>query len=133
VLHVEGDAWLGVVDEATWWMGKLGGPQREIDLSNPIGLLPCLERPYSVVAADLEAKADELSGAGFSLPDGLSLAAIPRTAAAGQQTYWAELALAWLADMPPSEDSLGVLRTLEDADWATQAIRHQARRIRRGG
>lgn len=133
VLHVAGDTWLGVVGGSAWWIGKLEGPQREIVLSNPIGLLPCLERPYTVVAADLEAKADELRTAGFRLPGGLSLAAIPGTAAASHQTYWAELALTWLADMPSSADCLRVLRTLEDADWATQAIRHQARRLRRGG
>lgn len=133
VLRVDHDAWLGLLGN-TLFVGNLEGPQREIDPNEPTGLLPCLERPYSVVMAEIRDRESELSLSPGVLTRQVPLALIPQAAVSAQSNYWADLALAWLAEMPGSESvvsALEVLEVLEGASWAAQSVRHRARRIRR--
>lgn len=130
LLHLGDDAWLGMLGTQVF-VGDLHGPKREVDPDEPIGLLPCLERPYSVIVEELREREAELSQSLGSLIGRVPLAAIPHAAVESKSNYWADLALGWLAEMPSSEVDVAALETLENADWAAQGVRQRARRLRR--
>lgn len=130
ILHLGQESWLGMLGAALY-VGDLHRPKREVDPHEPVGLLPCLERPYSVIVAELSDRETDMSRSPGSLTAQVPLVAIPHAAVESKSNYWAELALAWLGDMPSSEVVIATLESLENADWAAQGIRHRARRIRR--
>lgn len=121
LLSLGPDTWVGVVDEDRLYVGSFERPIRRVDVRNPTGLLPLLERPYTVVRADL----DEVGG------DLIPVDAVPAAAVAARDSGWVRLALSWLADMPPSEPNRRLLVDIEEAPWAEQDVRHGARRVRR--
>jgi hypothetical protein len=130
ILHLSHDAWLGLLGK-TPFVGDLEGPKRQVDPDEPTGLLPCLERPYAVVVAELHDRESELSLSPGSLTRHVPLDAIPHAALVSRSNYWADLALAWLDEMPRTHSTMSTLENLGNADWAAQAVRHRARRIRR--
>jgi hypothetical protein len=130
LLELGHGAWLGLLS-GTLFVGVAEGPQREVDLSEPIGLLPVLERTYSVVVGELQDREIELSMPSGSLTSSVPLVAIPIAAAQSKNNYWADLALSWLDEMPRSDQVIQALDALENAAWAGQSVRHRARRIRR--
>jgi hypothetical protein len=128
ILHLGGDAWLGLVGE-TLFVGDYETPKREVDRGNPIGLLPCLERPYDVVVAELHAREAELSvGQGY-LTDLVPLEAVPAAAVDSQMDYWVQLALDWLGNMPDEHVRKELLELIERESWPTQQARHRARSL----
>jgi len=132
LLHLGGDAWLGLAGGALS-VGDENGPRREVDPANPTGLLPCLERPHDVVLLELRDREVELSMAPGSLSALVPLRAIPRAAVSSQIDYWVELALDWIEGMPPAEVDTDLLELLEHESWPTQRVRHRAGRLRRRG
>jgi hypothetical protein len=130
LLSLGGDAWAGLVDRSRLHVGDAAGPQREVDTTLPIGLLPCLERPYSVVLAELKDREIELGLANGSLVNLIPLRTIPDAAIETKNDYWAELALDWLEAMPQTESTRHQLMLLEESNWASQHVRHRARRIK---
>lgn len=130
LLHLGGDAWLGLAQE-TLYVGDENGPRREVDPGNPTGLLPCLERPYDVVLLELQEREVELSMTQGSLRTLVPLHAIPRAAVTSQIDYWVDLALDWIEHMPWAEVDTELLDLLEHESWPTQQARHRARRLRR--
>lgn len=130
VLHLAHEAWLGLFN-GELFVGVADGPQREIDPAEPTSLLPCLERPYSSVVAELREREHELSLPSGSLTARIPLTRIPLAAAQSKSNYWARLALAWLDEVPVSCDVVRALTAFEGASWASQDVQHKARRIRR--
>jgi hypothetical protein len=130
ILHLGHEAWLGLLRDDLF-VGDLEGPKRQVDSAEPTGLLPCLERPFSVVLAEIRDREAELLWPPGSLIARVPLAVIPHAAVASKSNYWADLALAWLGEMPDSVVDSSALERLEKADWASQSIRHRARRMRR--
>jgi hypothetical protein len=121
ILSIGRDTWAGVIDGGRLCVGTFDHPIRHVDARYPIDLLPLLERPYAAVHAEL----DEMGEDRIPVDD------LPAAAVASQDNQWAELALSWLAEMPPSEAGQRLLIDLEEASWTTQNVRHGARRIRR--
>lgn len=130
ILRLGQHSWLGLVGDVLY-IGDETRPKRQLDLEIPIGLLPCLERPYEEVRAELGACERELSMLSGPLLSAVPLAAIPRTAVATQMDYWTSLSVPWLASLPASEVDDNVIIAIEEASWAGQASRHAARRLRR--
>jgi hypothetical protein len=130
ILHLGGDTWLGLVGEALF-VGDHENPKREVDRAAPTGLLPCLERPYDVVVAELRTRAGELSLDEGTLIDMVPLDSVPVEAVDSRMDYWIQLALDWLGSMPPDESSEGLLELLSSEAWPTQRARHRARGLLR--
>lgn len=130
LLHLGDGSWLGLVAGRVA-VGDGVGPKREIDPAHGVGLLPLLERPYSVVILELEERETELALAPRALAELLSLDDIPRTAVACRSDYWVDRALDWLESMPPENVDAALLDEIERATWATQRTRHRARRVAR--
>ena len=121
ILNIDSDTWAGVIDGDRLCVGTFDHPIRHVDARYLTDLLPLLQRPYSAVHAEL----DEMEEDRIPVDD------LPAAAVASQANQWAELALSWLAEMPPSEANRRLLVDLEDASWTTQDVRHGAHRIRR--
>ncbi len=130
-LHLGHDAWVGLLGDDVF-VGDVDGPVRDVDPGEPTGLLPCLERPYSVIVAELQEREVELSLRPGTLIGRMPFAGIPHAAVAARSDYWAGLAFDWLDAMPRSERVSSTLERLENAGWASQSVRHRARRLRRG-
>jgi len=130
ILKLGQHSWLGLVGDVLY-IGDDTRPKRQLDLENPIGLLPCLERPYEEVRAELEARELELSMVPGTLLSTVPLATIPATAVATQMNYWTSLSVPWLASLPASDVDDNVIMAIEEAPWASQASRHGVRRLRR--
>jgi hypothetical protein len=113
------------------FVGDHDGPKRQVDVGNPTGLLPCLERPYAEVLHQLEARETELTLAPGSLSGIIPLNRIPYAAVASKLDYWVQLGLNWIEVMPPSEVEIELFDTLEHESWPTQQARHRARALRR--
>ena len=130
LLRLGDESWLGIV-AGRLTVGDATGPKRAVDPAHPIGLLPLLERPYSVVALELKERETALALAPGAVTGLLSLDDIPRTAVECRSGYWVDLALEWLESMPPEDVDGALLDTVEQATWATQRARHRARRLAR--
>lgn len=128
ILQLGEDVWLGIARESLF-LGDYQGPKREVDLNNPIGLLPCLERPYGFIVADLLTKEAELQMQRGQLLDFVPLGAIPAAAVASRMDYWIQLALNWLAEIPVLPHANDVLNAISNETWATQPARHRAKRL----
>ncbi len=123
VVDLDGDLWIGLVDDSQVYVGSFERPIRRVDPRRPTALLPLLERPYDAVVAEIEGAGD--------VAGHVPLIAIPAAAVASENDEWARLALSWLADMPPSPDIRQLLVELEEASWTADETRHGARRVRR--
>lgn len=128
ILRMEKNVWLGLSGEKLA-VGDRLGPKREVDSTNPIGLLPCLERSYGEVLADLRAREIELEMAQGEIFNLVPLDAIPSTAVASKIDYWIQLALNWLDQMPDSSAVRELLRVIYNESSATQRARHRAKRM----
>jgi hypothetical protein len=129
LLRIDDHSWLGLVD-AVLFVGDLDGPKRQIDPDLPIGLLPCLERPYSAVLLEIEERESALSLARGSLGEVIPLRRIPHAAMSSKVDYWVQLALDWVETMPKSEVDVEILELLEHGSWPTQRARHRAKKLR---
>lgn len=132
VLPFDDGAWVGLVGDELF-VGDYESPKRRIDPEDPIGLLPCLEKPRRVVQDELRAREVELRVVEGSVSSKVPLDAIPAAAVASEMDYWVELALDWLAQRPGDVATERLLNAIEHADWATQRARHRARKLRRQG
>jgi hypothetical protein len=130
ILHLGGDAWLGLVGEVLF-VGDHDSPKREVDRVAPTGLLPCLERPYDVVVAELREREEELALNRGTLIDLVPLDSVLAAAVDSQMDYWIQLALDWLGSMPRAESSEGLLGSISSEAWPTQRARHRARMLLR--
>jgi hypothetical protein len=124
------DHWAGFLADELW-TGDRQQAKRRVEAATPTGLLPLLERPRAMVEADIA----EWERAG-SRPPGfltrrLPLESLILHALTSTQDYWAGLALAWAAEVPPTPRVIEALGDLEKAPWASQAVRHGGRRVRR--
>ncbi len=131
ILHLGGESWLGLVGDDLF-VGDETTPKRLLEPEVPTGLLPCLERPYEDVRADLDEREDELSLPRGSLTEMVPLTAIPAAAITSRIDYWVELALDWIVVLPTGGVDDGSLLAIEQAPWASQRAKHRARSIRRG-
>lgn len=127
-MSLGGETWLGLSNE-TFYVGDQSDPKREMDPANPIGLLPCLDRPRDAVLAEITERELYLSLPSGSLAERVPLGAIPQAAIATRIAYWVQLALDWLSDMPTADVDSSLLEEPIHATWATQRARHRARRL----
>ena len=123
---------MGLLGAGELYVGSEESAERRVEADSPTGLLPLLERPYAVVAAEIQAWDAQHELSQGSLAQRLPLEAVVRHASASASEYWAGLALDWIVAMPPVVDIGEALAALEVAAWAPQKLRHRARRIRRG-
>jgi hypothetical protein len=128
ILRLSDGVWLGLSAGALY-VGDERQPKREVDSKNPIGLLPCLEKPYLSLQIELEHQEEMLSLPKGTFAEQIPLAAIPRAAVATRLDYWIQLALDWLARMPVAAIDQELLSSLSSAEWATQRARHRARSL----
>jgi hypothetical protein len=124
------DHWAGFLADELW-TGDRQQAKRRVEAATPTGLLPLLERPRAMVEADIA----EWERAG-SRPPGfltrrLPLESLILHALTSTQDYWAGLALAWAAEVPPTPGPSRRSVTWRKAPWASHAVRHGARRVRR--
>lgn len=131
ILHLGGESWLGMDSHQELHIGDLAGPRRPLDPAQPVGLLPCLERPLSVVIAELKMREDELGLPTGTLQLLVPWRILPSVAVASQSPYWVDLAVSWFSDMAAEDRDVEVLKALETAEWAPQRVRHRARRLAR--
>lgn len=135
LLQLPGGSWAGLGGEEyeRIWVGSDKEARRELDLAKPVGLLPLLEQPFSVVQAEL----DELSGRGFerfSYQLRECLEAVPDVAISMESPYWTERAIEWLDARSSQTSSANQLESIATSSWASQAVRHKALRLlRRSG
>ena len=129
ILQVSSEVWLGALGDELF-VGAYEGPKRRVDTARPTGLLPCLERPRSVVLAELRAREVELDVGEGALAGLVPLDSIPAEAVRSELDYWVQLALDWLADAPEDRTREVLLATIERAPWATQRARHRAMTLR---
>ena len=111
------------------FVGDAAGPKREVDPGNPVGLLPCLERPRATVLAELVDRERDLSLPSGFLAERVPLDVVPAAAVSTRLDYWVQLALDWLSDAPATDLDRGLLAGLADATWATRRARHRARKL----
>lgn len=129
ILEIGQGSWLGMSGQGDLWVGSFDRPTRQVDVMNPVGLLPLLERPYSVVQSEIaEARA---SGNLDPTLMARTLAApiLVKTAMRSGSDYWASRALLWASDMDQPDVLLPDVRDVLNAPWASQATRHKARRL----
>jgi len=129
ILAISPDVWLGLRDDSLA-LGDRIAPKRDVDITNPVGLLPCLERPYRDVVTDLAAREAELGLRPGELLSRVPLGALPRLAVDVRMDHWARRALEWLPDMASKEEAERLLALVVGADWASQHTRHVAKRMR---
>jgi hypothetical protein len=129
ILHLGGDAWLGLV-RGVPFIGDYEVARRRVDLERPTGLLPCLERPRAVVISELRSRELELGLGGGTLETLVPLDAILAEAVASEMDYWVHLALGWLSETPGNSRYDALLAAVESAPWATQQSRHRAAKLR---
>jgi hypothetical protein len=132
ILQLSSDAWLGAVGDELF-VGGYEAPRRRVDPARPTGLLPCLERPRSVVVAELRAREVELDLGEGALTELVPLGVIPVEAVVSELDYWVQLALDWLAETPDDSARRVLLASIEGASWATQRARHRAMKLRKAG
>lgn len=97
VLQVSSTAWLGIYENTpnTIWLGSFTSAKREVDQTDPIGLLPILERPYHVIEAEIDALDTASDRNLVSLISNLLPDLLIRTAVTTKSDYWVGLSLAW--------------------------------------
>ena len=132
LLQMPGGTWVGFIhiDGEQVWVGSYEIPKRPLDLNQPIGLLPLLEQPLSVVAAELE----ELNERGYTIFSSVLTSSLPRIVDAAvtmQSRYWAERALDWMEALGPRDVTYAELEQVIDARWASQHIRHKALQLKK--
>jgi hypothetical protein len=130
VLHLGGTSWLGLVDDDIF-VGDESSAKRRVGPDELVGLLPCLERPYAAVEAELREREQELSLPSGFLATRLRLTSIPAAAVDSRMAYWVDLALDWLEAFPEQSVDADLPVTIEQATWASQRARHRARSLRR--
>lgn len=129
ILAIGPDAWLGLHDDSLA-LGDRIAPKRDVDVTNPVGLLPCLERPYRDVVDDLTVREAELGLRPGELLGRVPLGALPRLAVDIRMDHWALRAVEWLPEITSREETERLLALIVDAEWASQHTRHVASRIR---
>lgn len=133
VLQISSDAWLGFKgqDRSSLWIGDFRQERREVQPANPTGLLSLLERPYSVILAEIEFAESNAAPNSLSILSRLIPHAVVAAALRSKSDYWVSLALAWLDDVGATESLRNQVASIEGARWASQSTRHAARRLRR--
>jgi hypothetical protein len=121
---------LGITDEGTWVVSGHEGLVVDAAWSHYWVLLPLLEHPFEdaarSVAAGLEA-AGVQPGAEQAFP----WEKVIECALEGPLDYWARLALDWIPAVGLTPALAQALRSLEQARWASQQVRHRARSLLR--
>lgn len=130
-LHLGAEQWVGLVNSGEVFIGDREQARRRVDAAAPTGLLPLLERPFDLVAAEIEEwESGQRRSHGF-LARRLPLESLVLHALTSGSDYWAGLALRWVVAMPHVAGIVDALASLETATWAPQQLRHQARKTRR--
>lgn len=127
LIEVGAGGWIGVTRDGAWMVGAAG---RCVALRTGVPLLPLLEESVEAVDARLR---NALTGAGLppEVADGFPWSLAVEAGLGGGSSYWAERALAWLDAIPPTASTATLLRSVAEATWATQSVRHRARRTLR--
>lgn len=126
-LRVSPSVWLGSQGDALF-IGDVRSPRREVDLANPIGLLPLLERSFDKARSELRARAGELGLPADELLSRVPLCAVPRVAIESQMDYWVGRALRWLRQPEFTGVARPLLEVVVGSSWASQATRQEALR-----
>lgn len=131
LLQLPGGSWIGTFEHDTEqvWVGTHESAQRQLDVERPIGLLPLLEQPLSVVVGEIE-ELEERDHLEFSRALSSALKGIIDTAVSIQSDYWSERAVDWMETLGPQAVTLAELDRLIDAHWAPQPVRHKALRLK---
>ena len=131
ILQLGDDRWVGVTRGGEVFVGTRSSAKRRVDPDAPTGLLALLERPLAAVKAEID-EWQSTAGSQRGIPSFLfPLDDIVLHALKSGSDYWADLALAWVQEMPASPTLLVALDGLAVARWASQSVRHRARRLRR--
>jgi hypothetical protein len=131
VIHLGGDRWVGLVGLAELFVGSRNGAVRRVERDAPTGLLPLLERPRAVVKAEID-EWEATYGAGLGVSGRIiPLDAVVLHALTSGSEYWAGLAIEWVDAMPETQGVVEALDALVTARWASQSLRHGARRALR--
>lgn len=131
VLQLGGDHWVGLLNDDELFVGDHEHAMRQVEPAAPTGLLPLLERPLAVVAAEVdEWEVKHRRERGF-LARRVPFESLVRHALASGSDYWAGLALEWVPVLPQPVNVATDLSVLESATWAPQGLRHRARKVRR--
>lgn len=136
LLALDRDSWIGVLS-GVLFVGDLDHAKRQIDVDSPTGLLPLLEWPFPDFQLRFEEVLGRADGSERAALTQISVAALIREGIRTGSDYWVGLALAWVEQAQSQEFDVD-LRSIEQSDWASQAIRHRARhaaraRAQRGG
>ncbi len=131
MLHLGGDSWAGVVEPEEVFVGSHESPVRRVDWNTPTGLLPLLERPLAVVRAEIDDWRESHGAVLGPSAQIIPLDAVVVHALTSGSEYWAGLAVEWADAMPEAHGITEALDALAVARWASQPLRHRARRIRR--
>lgn len=114
------------------YTGDQDRPKREVDLDDPVGLLPLLEQPLASFFAGLASRELELGLKPGALRRLVPWRTIPMVASRSHSPYWSELAIRWLADMAADDRDTIALHHLSGDHWVPQGVRHKAARMLRG-
>lgn len=130
LLKLPGGSWVGFVRPKyeNFWLGSYDEAKRQLDLGRPVGLLPLLDQPLSVVEAELQ----ELSDRGyesFSTCIRACLGRVAEVAIKMESSYWTERAIDWIDARGPQDSSDSQLDLIVHSSWASQPIRHKALRL----
>jgi hypothetical protein len=125
--------WLGEVggDQGSLWTGDDVEPFRQLDLDQPVACLPLLERSLDDVLTDVTRAEDMCRPATGRALRRLVPAVVVETALRSESGHWLDGACRWLGAMPPSDRTARWARAVESSSAASQATRHEARRVRR--
>ncbi|WP_162958850.1 hypothetical protein [Nocardia yunnanensis] len=127
VIRYQSGLWLGVSD-GELHIGTEHEPTKPIDHANLVGLLPLLELDRDQVMSTIGRKEREAGLAVGTISDLISLKSILRTAISMRSEYWTELALDWVEILPNDQELSDALTGLVTANWASQKVRHRAKR-----
>lgn len=130
ILEVTGGVFIGLSAAHAWVVGTSRGVTL-LEAAPAAALLPLLELTPDVVRARIGDALDTAqlgrdAAAAFPLP------ACVVAGLASRSTWWAAKALAWAEALPPTDAIAAAARATATAGWASQAVRHRARRVATG-
>lgn len=129
ILEVTGGVFIGLSATHAWLVGSSRGVM--LVEAAPAATLPLLELTPDVVRARI-GDALETAQLGRDAAAAFPLPACVVAGLASRSSWWAAKALGWAEALPPTDAIVAAARETATAPWASQAVRHRARRVATG-
>ncbi|MFF1407854.1 hypothetical protein [Streptomyces sp. NPDC058294] len=127
------DIWLGIDREGVWTLGRLEGAVESSRESMPSSWVTILDGDENALRTALDSAAERFRISSAILQGMVPIDAVLTMAIKSRSSHWVERAVHWMSERDISREHLELLQDLTTADWASQRIRHIARRLVKTG